>query len=637
MKSGRIFFVDWIVAFLLFSVFMSFYGCRGAKSVNSDLNAAENMMECYPDSALIILESINASDLNEKSLKARYALLKSMALDKNYIDTTTFDVLQPAIDYYLEKGTPDEKLRTFYYQGRIYQNRNERDSALHSFVRGIDIADKCNDSLTIARTLVVQGGIYRDFYDFPASSEAYLKAANIYSRKSLDDLEFDCLSMGLDNFMILRNMDKADSVLKLLGRFVDLDNQQLQLLRSHKMSYMYLFGSNQEIRDVIDKNKDGIEDTSYNTNGMLNLARAYNRLGENERAIRQLNYLDEIRADYDTLKYLSIKFMILEDLEDYEAALSTYKDLIYRNEVIDASKFEQKSQSIEEKHQLELQAKRDDERNKKIIWSCIVVLIILSMGSIILVLIARRNKISKDLAMQKAISSELENEKLKSENEIVLQNARIAELENENLKSENEIVNQKVRMTELENDKLKTEREKLTLENRNLQLERDNKALEAENLAHRVEVLEGESESLRELLESHKEMPEEVRKTIQTRIEMLNAYLASQISDHKEFEKTYDAWVEELTADTEEFMNSNRLAFQASHPSFIKYFEDHGLTIGEINYVCLYAIGLRGKDVGNYMKKRSHVNISSAIRKKLGIDKHETNIGIYVRKLLQKL
>ena len=40
---------------------------------------------------------------------------------------------------------------------------------------------------------------------------------------------------------------------------------------------------------------------------------------------------------------------------------------------------------------------------------------------------------------------------------------------------------------------------------------------------------------------------------------------------------------------------------------------------------------------GNYMKKRSHVNISSGIRKKLGIDKHETNIGIYVRKLLKKL
>ncbi|MCM1140522.1 MAG: hypothetical protein NC453_18285 [Muribaculum sp.] len=175
------------------------------------------------------------------------------------------------------------------------------------------------------------------------------------------------------------------------------------------------------------------------------------------------------------------------------------------------------------------------------------------------------------------------------------------------------------------------------MENKNLQLERDNKALEAENLAHRVEILESESENLKNIIESQEELPQEVQDAIKVRIEMLNSLLAGYITSNDQYEKPYDIWVKELTANTEEFMNSNRLAFQASHPSFIQYFEEHGLTVDEINYVCLYAIGLRGKEVGNYMKKRSHVNISSAIRKKLGIDKHETNIGIYVRKLLREL
>ncbi|MDE7350878.1 MAG: hypothetical protein K2N25_07410 [Muribaculaceae bacterium] len=354
----------------------------------------------------------------------------------------------------------------------------------------------------------------------------------------------------------------------------------------------------------------------FDANGLLNLARAYGRLGDNYNALQQLDYLDAVNEMYDTLKYLAIKYPILEGLGKHEEALTAYKDFSHRTEVINAGKFEQKSRSMEERHRLELQSEKDAERSRKIIWGCIGGLVLSAMGSIILILLMRRNRIKKDLALQKA---------------------RSAELENENLKAENELSRQKARAAELENEKLTAERQKLTLENKNLQLERDNKALEAENLAHRVETLEVESENLKELLESQKEMPEEVRKTIQIRIEMLNSYLASQISDHKEFEKTYDAWVADLTADTEEFMNSNRLAFQASHPAFIKYFEEHGLTVGEINYVCLYAIGLRGKDVGNYMKKRSHVNISSAIRKKLGIDKHETNIGIYVRKLLQKL
>lgn len=58
------------------------------------------------------------------------------------------------------------------------------------------------------------------------------------------------------------------------------------------------------------------------------------------------------------------------------------------------------------------------------------------------------------------------------------------------------------------------------------------------------------------------------------------------------------------------------------------------LTDTEINYVCLYALGLRGKEVGNFMQSRSHYNLSSQIRKKLGIDEHQTNLSIYVLNIL---
>lgn len=224
------------------------------------------------------------------------------------------------------------------------------------------------------------------------------------------------------------------------------------------------------------------------------------------------------------------------------------------------------------------------------------------MVIIILLLLFRSNKSQKDLAIERAKISELENKQLKYDKDKAIQKAKIKELENENLKAE-----------------------------------RDRKALEAENLAHRVEILENESASLKELMDSQEELPAEVQEAIKVRIEMLNALMAGYITNNDQYEKPYESWIKELTDNTEEFMNSNRLAFQVSHPRFIQYFEDHDLTVSEINYVCLYAIGLRGKEVGNYMKKRSHVNISSGIRKKLGTDKHETNIGIYVRKLLKEL
>ena len=643
------------VSVILFSAIISVAGCGSPKHVDKSLDDAESLMESRPDSALAILESMDVLDLKGKRDRARYALLKSMALDKNYVDTTTFEILQPAIDYYLENGTPDEKLRTYYYQGRIYLNRNEPDSALRSFMRGLDFAEKCTDSLTIARAFVAQGGLYKDFYDHAESSANYLKAANIYRLKSLAYLDFDCLLSALNCLNVLNDQERADSVINLLDQFEGLDISQKQSLRSRKMTYVYCFGSNQDVRNMVETDNDSMK---YDVNGMLNLARAYGRIGDYDKAMQQLHYLDEVKAGYDTLKYLSIKYPILENLKRHEEAFAVYKDFVERLETINSAKFDQKRRSMEERHRMELQAERDAREHYKTVWK-----LVMGVGGLILVIIImvmdlrsyriKKNlaleqvrakelengklKAEKDLVEQNARATEAENGKLKADKELALQKARTAELENKNLKTEKELVLEQARTAELENENLKTEKERLALANQNLKLERDNKALEAENLAHRVKELEGESESLRELLESQKEMPEEVRKAIQKRIEMLNTYLASQISDHREFEKAYDAWVAELTANTEEFMNSNRLAYQASHPAFIKYFEDHGLTTAEINYVCLYAIGLRGKDVGTFMKKRSHVNISSAIRAKLGIDRHETNIGIYVRKLLKDL
>ena len=534
-------------------------------------------------------------------------------------------------------------------------------------MRGMDIAENCTDSLTIARILVAQGIIYQSFYDYDGYISNYLRAAKIFRHKYRKEYEFECLLNALNGINILGHKERADSVIKLLNNFTSLSDAQKQRLHTRIMTYAFQFGSKQYLKELIES-----DSLIHDVNDILNLARAYSRLGDNSVALQQLDYLDEVSVGYDTLKYLAIKYPIMEKLKKHEEALGLYKDFVDRLETINSAKFEQKSRSMEEKHRVELQVERDAESHRKVILVCIGGLAFMTMGLVILILLMRRNRIKKELAFQqvraaeeenrrlkteneltqeRARNAELENDKLKTENELTQQRALNAELENDKLKTENELTQQRVLNAELENDKLKTkneltqqralnaeiENDKLALENRNLQLEYHNKALEAENLAHRVETLEGESDNLKELLQSQKEMPAEVRKAIQTRIEMLNTYLASQISDHREFEKAYDAWVEELTADTEEFMNSNRLAFQASHPAFIKYFEDHGLTTAEINYVCLYAIGLRGKDVGTYMKKRSHVNISSAIRSKLGIDRHETNIGIYVRKLLRDL
>ena len=71
-------------------------GCSGNKTVESQLSRAEQVMQSLPDSALRIIENIDTDDISRRSTRARYALLYSQALDKNYIDQTNDSLIRIA-------------------------------------------------------------------------------------------------------------------------------------------------------------------------------------------------------------------------------------------------------------------------------------------------------------------------------------------------------------------------------------------------------------------------------------------------------------------------------------------------------------------------------------------------------------
>ncbi len=122
---------------------------------------------------------------------------------------------------------------------------------------------------------------------------------------------------------------------------------------------------------------------------------------------------------------------------------------------------------------------------------------------------------------------------------------------------------------------------------------------------------------------------------VENRLKLLNQFIAASITGNRELDKKATKELEKLLADKKGFMSSTRLAFEGSHPEFIKHLESCGLTEWEINYCCLYALGLKGKEIGDYIQFKSHFNNSSEIRKKLGLTEHDINLGTYIRNLLR--
>ena len=112
---------------------------------------------------------------------------------------------------------------------------------------------------------------------------------------------------------------------------------------------------------------------------------------------------------------------------------------------------------------------------------------------------------------------------------------------------------------------------------------------------------------------------------IRQRLSVLDKILASHISEEE---------IENLISDRESFLISTKIVFKESHPKFISILESKRLTDWEIGYCCLFTLGLKGKEVGEFIQKKRHYIISSEIRKKLGLGEHDTNIGIWLRTLL---
>lgn len=528
------------------------------------LRDVETYIETHADSALVTLQGIQPENLANEEEKAKHALLLSMAMDKNYIDRTDFEVLQPAIDYYQDHGTANDKLRTLYYQGRIYQNKGDKDPSMRAFIKGRELEGAITDTLTYANLLVAQGTYLYSSYKIEEFIDNNLQAAKLYQAIGRSYYQMTSLTSALDGSILNKDKKLADSIMTCCKKNIKEHPDYGSIMTPYAISYIIAFGSDEEIRNTVDSVY------LYNrlsNDAILNIASGLSQIGENDKALQVLDSVQSATLNTKSLKYLSIKANILEKNSKYEDALSYYK--MYSNTLEETHKalFSQDLLFAQERHNLEVASLIEIQKRNKLIWySICCAFALLSVIGVIYY----RYRIGKTQRV-------------------------IAEQENARLR------------------------------------------LEQENLSMRISQLESESENLKNLLSSQKELPEPITEAIRIRIEMLNSLLAAQISDNEKYAKPYSAWMDEILKNKDAFMDTTRLAFKASHPRFMSYLEEHGLTEAEQNYLCLYAIGLRGKEIGEYIQLKRHYHISSDIRKKLGIDEHETNIGIYIRKLMKSL
>lgn len=161
--------------------FLLLLSCSGGE-VGRALSRADELMWSSPDSALAILESVDTSAMSVRSQKARYSLLYSMALDRNNIKTTDTRTIMPAVKYYERHGTPDDRLKTLFYLGRMQANAEEYDKAVVTLSKALEYSDDVSDIKMLGFTYSEIAYSYSQTKNFFESRLYYGKAESCFDR-----------------------------------------------------------------------------------------------------------------------------------------------------------------------------------------------------------------------------------------------------------------------------------------------------------------------------------------------------------------------------------------------------------------------------------------------------------------------
>lgn len=196
------------------------FSCRSETSLT--LDRVETLLPQHPDSALFLLENIPKTSLSTKELDARYALLKSAALDKNYIDVDSDSLTRKAVDYYSGRAGKRYEMLAWYYQALVLIHAKSYAPAIVALEEAEKKATTLCDNYQLGQILKSKGTVFKQTNNIPAAIECWKQAVSYYAAADKEIYKaYAELNLAID-YINDRNYEKADSLLSFIKKTYDL-------------------------------------------------------------------------------------------------------------------------------------------------------------------------------------------------------------------------------------------------------------------------------------------------------------------------------------------------------------------------------------------------------------------------------
>ena len=198
-------------------------------------------MSASPDSSLALVNGIDGQSLSTNSLRARHALLLTMAQDKCYIDVAEDSTIQVAYEYYRNHGERQDRLLATYYLGVIRQNAKDYIPAALAFREAEPMAQEMEDYRQLSLIQQHLSHIFDSNYDrvraLDYAKKALDSAEKAEERLMADYCRFDIAYELVSEF----RYEEAEPYLAQILSSND-ENSALYSSASKIMAQVYLFG-----------------------------------------------------------------------------------------------------------------------------------------------------------------------------------------------------------------------------------------------------------------------------------------------------------------------------------------------------------------------------------------------------------
>ena len=381
---------------------------KDASEIGSLLNGIEAYIEEHPEEALKVLESVNREELTTRKLKAKHALLYSIALDKNYIDVTNDSIIAPAVNYYKYHGKDEERFKTLYYAGRVYQNAGDIEAAMERFVEAERYISNQVDKKIVARLYKAKMVAYRDVFDYRSALDQAQTAARYYLSAKDSIRYLNAVNDIIVLYSLLEDKESEDQYLEILS-------SNMHLLSPLQTSRYYGIQLNRSLQGPVENIQNTLEDYLAATpdESMVNwicVADAYVALNDYRAALKSLDsYI--IYGGQQDLSYYWTAATLYEKLGRYDEALSLYKEYLYANDHTTVAAVKSDAKYIEERFNAEIKTIRQT-------LSIIIISLSLIIIALLLVIIYQRmKKVKEEKRIQKIQFEEAQYVLLKEEKE----------------------------------------------------------------------------------------------------------------------------------------------------------------------------------------------------------------------------